>query len=284
MIQNNELALIQNSYLPFFVSDCQKQLDSRMHSHKYTELVMVTSGNASHILNNKNIEIKRGDIFIIKKGISHQYIKCSKDFTLINICYDAKKMLIWHLDLTDIDNYREILYGEFTLNNSYPFISLGDDEFNELVDIAQKLYRESIGFAICKKFSMFHLFMCFISQLLKIYFKNFPQHIKKFNDMSIIITYINTHYREEISIQQLCKIANMSRANFMHKFNLMTGTSPIQYQIQLKINEALNLLHITDKSISEIAYEVGFQDANYFSRQCKKYCGYSPLKYRKLSE
>ena len=89
-------------------------------------------------------------------------------------------------------------------------------------------------------------------------------------------------YDKKISIAKLCSIAGMSKAALMQNFHKATGTTPLQYQLQLKIAEAVILLRSTSKSISEIAMETGFSDTNYFGRQFKRITGSSPGAYRKL--
>ncbi|MEP3932587.1 helix-turn-helix transcriptional regulator, partial [Rhodopirellula bahusiensis] len=56
---------------------------------------------------------------------------------------------------------------------------------------------------------------------------------------------------------------------------------PIKYLIQVRIQEASRLLRSTDRSITDIAFDVGFSDSNYFSRQFRTHLGLSPREYRK---
>ena len=73
----------------------------------------------------------------------------------------------------------------------------------------------------------------------------------------------------------------MSRSALMRLFTHTVGVAPIQYQQQLRISEAMQLLQMTGKSLGEIAFELGFSDSNYFGRQFKKITGSSPNEYRK---
>ena len=73
----------------------------------------------------------------------------------------------------------------------------------------------------------------------------------------------------------------MSKAALMQNFVRASGTTPLQYQLRLRIAEAVILLRSTDKTLGEIAVETGFSDTNYFGRQFKRITGSSPGEYRK---
>jgi transcriptional regulator GlxA family with amidase domain len=86
----------------------------------------------------------------------------------------------------------------------------------------------------------------------------------------------------EIDIDGLAEIAHMSKRSFLRAFHQATGSSPIAWLIELRIQRAANLLRMTRKSITEIAFEVGFNDSNYFTRQFKKVTNLTPGSYRTL--
>ena len=73
----------------------------------------------------------------------------------------------------------------------------------------------------------------------------------------------------------------MSKATLMRNFYRATGTTPLQYQMRLRIAEAAMLLRDTEKTLTDIAFEVGFCDSNYFGRQFKRFAASAPGEYRK---
>ena len=72
----------------------------------------------------------------------------------------------------------------------------------------------------------------------------------------------------------------MSRRSFLRAFQAATGTSPLAWLISQRIHRACQVLRHTDRSITEIAFDVGFNDSNYFTRQFRKVTGFSPRAYR----
>jgi AraC-like DNA-binding protein len=81
-------------------------------------------------------------------------------------------------------------------------------------------------------------------------------------------------------LADLQHIAHMSRSNLMRVFRKATGQTPIEYLLRLRIQKAMELLQNSDLKITEIAFEIGFNDSNYFTRQFKRIQGLSPRDFR----
>ena len=95
-----------------------------------------------------------------------------------------------------------------------------------------------------------------------------------------VIKYVNRHYQENITLEEICKIFSRSRSSISHTFKKETGKSFREYLIQVRLNSAKALLLHSKLSVSEIAFSVGFKDSNYFSNIFKKHIGQSPRKYK----
>jgi len=85
----------------------------------------------------------------------------------------------------------------------------------------------------------------------------------------------------EIDLEALAQSLNMSYSGFRAAFRKATGFSPRQYHLQIRINEAKELLANTSLSAGEIAAHVGFSSPYYFSRIFSKKVGASPTAYRR---
>ena len=96
------------------------------------------------------------------------------------------------------------------------------------------------------------------------------------------IEFINANYKSTITLKQLAGLCFMSENYFHSLFKKEFTVTPNNYILQLRMNEALNLLSNTNLSIKEVARECGYIDAAYFSRTFSKYFGLSPNKYRSL--
>lgn len=95
------------------------------------------------------------------------------------------------------------------------------------------------------------------------------------------IIYLDNHYDENITINQLANISHYSVAQFRRLFHVLMQMSPSDYISTVRINTAKTLLATTNKRISDIAAEVGFFDHAHFIRTFKRRTGLTPAKYRK---
>ena len=103
------------------------------------------------------------------------------------------------------------------------------------------------------------------------------------NALGYIIAYIRANITEKIQVDKLSEKACMSRASFYRAFKREFNISPLDFVLNEKIKKAKQLLAVSDSSITEICYELGFSDLNYFGRQFKKMEGISPSQYRILT-
>ncbi|MBE6731836.1 MAG: helix-turn-helix transcriptional regulator [Ruminococcaceae bacterium] len=112
-----------------------------------------------------------------------------------------------------------------------------------------------------------------------------PQNYKSLNSATVDIVpalqYIDSHFNEDINLNTLSDLCNLSVSRFSHLFKEVTGTSAIQYVNDLRVSKASMYLNTTTLSISAIAQKIGFDDAAYFSRIFRKITGISPSDYRK---
>lgn len=94
-------------------------------------------------------------------------------------------------------------------------------------------------------------------------------------------TYFNNNYNQDINIGKYARSNNISANWLIKKFKEITGISPLQYILNLRMTTAKNLLLYSTNNISEIAIKVGYPNAMYFSRLFTKRFGSSPLNYKK---
>ncbi|MBN1488103.1 MAG: substrate-binding domain-containing protein [Anaerolineae bacterium] len=99
----------------------------------------------------------------------------------------------------------------------------------------------------------------------------------------LAMAYIHEHYTESISRVELAQSVALSEDYLTFCFRKELGITPVTYLNRFRINQAQELLTQTHKSITEIAFEVGFSDSSYFSRIFRREVGMSPTAYRQIS-
>lgn len=87
---------------------------------------------------------------------------------------------------------------------------------------------------------------------------------------------IRTDYRAPLAVARLADEAGMSPSSFHEHFKQITGTTPLQYQKDLRLMEARQLIAMSGLSVSSAAYEVGYESATQFSREYSRKFGGPP--------
>ncbi len=98
--------------------------------------------------------------------------------------------------------------------------------------------------------------------------------------LATVINFIKQHLSQKITVEKLAQIACMSKPLFYRNFKERFGISPIEFVLQQRINLAKELLKNPLLSITDVCYQCGFNNLNYFSKQFKRIEGASPTVWR----
>lgn len=109
------------------------------------------------------------------------------------------------------------------------------------------------------------------------------QNINRDPRIQVVVDYLTPHLNEPFTIQSLSEMAQVSQTSFRRLFKAHTGKSPSDYIRELRMTSAARMLLTSNREIAEIGYQVGFSDANYFSRTFRQVFGVSPHQYRRIS-
>lgn len=100
-------------------------------------------------------------------------------------------------------------------------------------------------------------------------------------DILSLQEYMEHHYAEPLTLAQLAKFVGLGQRTLLRRFRAATGDSPIMYLQRMRIEAARRKLELSDGSIEQIAWQVGYEDTSSFSRLFKKMTAMTPGAYRK---
>lgn len=104
---------------------------------------------------------------------------------------------------------------------------------------------------------------------------------EQFERIKLAVTYLDSNYTENFSVNDLAKMCSFSIATFRRIFVRYKGMSPVEYRNRLRMQKASELLKSGKYTVSEAAEAVGIQDIKYFSKLFKRYTGFNPSFIRK---
>ena len=95
-----------------------------------------------------------------------------------------------------------------------------------------------------------------------------------------VVGYLEQHLSEPITFEKLVEIGRTSPSALRRAFQAAFGCPPMGYLQRLRIQKAMQLLADPAKSVTDVAFEVGYHDSGYFSRAFKQETGVSPKQFR----
>lgn len=103
------------------------------------------------------------------------------------------------------------------------------------------------------------------------------------NRINLILDFIENNLHREITIDELSHVSFLHPNYLIRFFKYHLGVTPMRYINMRKLEQAKHLLLTSQKPIKEICYETGFCDMSHFSKNFKKYTGFSPVQFRQMN-
>ena len=123
-----------------------------------------------------------------------------------------------------------------------------------------------------------------MAALVEMGFNRLPKKSEDYEQVVHVIDYINQHYIEGVTQEELVRLSNMCPTKLKTLFHQFTGNSITDYIVMRKTDHAAHLLSDTDMSVEQIAQATGFRTLNGFTKSFKKQMGVPPSEYRKQIE
>nr|WP_320038416.1 AraC family transcriptional regulator [uncultured Bacteroides sp.] len=103
------------------------------------------------------------------------------------------------------------------------------------------------------------------------------EYLKRVN---VVVDYINNHLDEELDLQKLAEMSNLSTYHFHRIMKAFLGETLGAYIIRVRLETAVRLLRYTDLPVEQIAYSVGYEMPSSLSKSFKQFYDITPLEYR----
>lgn len=275
-----------DSYNPqiLFIIDglCSPEMsvpETSYHCHEdFIELSFVTSGSVDYLIEGEKYTLKKGQVVVSNPGVYHKELFDSN----IN-CREL------HIGLTNLSLFSNIKKN-FIDVGSKNIITLSKYK-DEILKNCFEIIEEQKNHTQTSPFMLKSLVM----KLLILLHRELNEDIANLNSKEFsfksrekkslvesISKYLNENYTDDISLYTLSKNMYLSPVYISKIFKEITGNSPINYLILIRLSKAKELLEDSKLSIKTIAKMVGYNDPYYFSKLYKKYYGISPNKVRKI--
>ncbi|WP_378956695.1 AraC family transcriptional regulator [Pelosinus sp. sgz500959] len=250
------------------------------HWHEEFQILYFEQGEALIHCNSHPYKLKPGNLMIINSNEIHYGETLCQHLVYYIIKVDLNFLLSSHIDFCQTNYITPLLQGLIRFQNH---ITHNDQLSDHIQQIVKEYRQQKTGCELAIKAHLYNILVLLLRHYQQELFKKtmHDRQQKNMHQLRTVLQYVDQHYNENITLNQLANLSNMSSQHFCRVFKNTTGKRPMDYINYLRINKAVTLLSTSDFNISEIAMAVGFDDSNYFSRLFKKYQNISPSAMRK---
>lgn len=235
------------------------------HTHNHAELFYIVGGKGQFLIEDQLYPVNTNHLVIINPNVTHTEVSLNAQ-PLEYIVLGIEGV---ELSITENSN------GQFCILDHFESMDITSCLRNILreMELKQPGYED-----ICQAFMEILIIRLMRSTGLSVPAE--PQNNVGNHHCAAVRRYIDHHFKESLTLDQLAEEAHMNKFYLSHSFKQEYGISPINYMISRRLEESKYLLAETDLSMSQIAQLLGFSSLSYFSQVFHRTQEITPMEYR----
>ncbi len=275
---------IQNIYsIHYFEYMCDFSFPGE--SHDFWEFLCVDKGEVNVLADKKPHVLKKGEIIFHKPNEFHNVNSnglIAPNLVVISFSCASPSMSFFEEKVLQISDSERLLLAQIIQEAKHVFDGRLDDPYQEELIKAKQ-----------PAFAGEQLIRLYLEQLLIQLIRRYTIGIPSQNTLLVksikqkadgelfeqIQKYMETHIRETLTIEQICKNNSIGRSQLQKLFRSKSGYGAIEYFSRLKVDLAKQMIRENHYNFTQIADALGFSSIHYFSRQFKQITGMTPSEY-----
>jgi AraC-like DNA-binding protein len=262
----------------------QDNLESiNWHYHDYYEISFITEGTGKRFVADSMDEFFPGDLVFVAPNIPHTWVVEKEQVTT-----NVRKLEMVYLQFTETTLSKDMLVlSEFT--NAATALKLSESGIRVTGKTLDEASNMLLQMPYSNSFNRYILFLELLdligksNDLIPLASKDYIN--KRFHSdnkrIQTIHEYFMKHYRDEIDLTQIASLVSMAEGSLCRFFKMQMGMTIFEYLNKIKVDFACKLLMNKEISITEVAYDSGFNNLSHFNKQFKSFTGVTPKAYRK---
>ena len=235
------------------------------HTHNHMELFYILGGRGQFLIQDQLYPVDVNNLVIINPNVTH---------TEVSLNAQPLEYVVLGIDGIELQT-SATSNGQFSILDPFESVEISGC----LRNIIREMELKNTGYEdICQAYMEILIIRLMRNTALGI--PSEPHSISTNRQCSAVRRYIDLHFKEALTLDQLAEEGHMNKFYLSHAFKREYGVSPINYMISRRIDESKYLLAETDLSLSQIAQLLGFSSLSYFSQVFHRTQGISPKEYR----
>lgn len=247
------------------------------HYHSSVEMMKVLEGKINLQIGTNYYECSKGDIVFILPSMLHGVSSLTEDAMIQGVVFETSLVNIPVLQFDFSEMFHRNQRIQYIINEK-------DDIYEELCFNIDKILEVYGTFNANARIQIVSRLLLCMGLLIQKFSLEISIHDKNYRKLLPILQYIDKHYTEKIQIAELSKIIHVCDDRMIRLFKEVTGETPVEYILNLRVEHALKLLMEDNLSIAEIAEKTGFGSATYMTRVFKQKLGITPGKYKQKQD
>jgi len=254
------------------------------HWHYDFEFGYVLSGTVDYYINDTHMELNPGDCVFVNSNMLHmsRQVDSRGDAVMFTLTFPVSFLTMSNHCTLYVKYFQPIL--EKQLEGF--IIRSHDKRGRKMRDVLTKLYALEpldFGYELESASMVNQLWMATLQHVFDnhsnlLFHTNSMAHVERAKE---ILSYIHANYNEKITVEHIAAELSISRSECFRSFKRFMNKRPVEYINEYRLQRAAKLLRETEKSLTAIAGECGFENGSYFGKVFKKVHGVSPLLFRK---
>lgn len=244
------------------------------HFHNAYELIKILDGGVTVFIDTNEIPVSKGDMIFIPPRCIHATYSTREDTVTFNVTFEKALIdeAVLPTAIDDILNKDAITQFVFS-SDAYPTLDISTERIRQIYYDGSATYRMDILAGALS------LLSCVINR-----YRPYGEQDDSGIRLRPVLEYIKENSHRKILLSELGDILHVCDDHLIRLFKQYTNKSPGKYILDLRVENAMRLLIDTDRSIADIAAEVGFSSPNYMAKLFKETINLTPNQYRKRKQ
>jgi AraC-like DNA-binding protein/mannose-6-phosphate isomerase-like protein (cupin superfamily) len=273
----------QKEFVRFQVDEGSHFYD-KLHQHPEWQLTLILEGKGQLMVGDYLGRFEPGDIYLLGSNVPHVFRSDEEYFLKTNSIKSVSNTIFFDFEalgkgIWEVEEFLELRLWVNTIKGCYAI----KGEIRELLKNSMLSFGNKSGLEkVLSALGMIRNLqqpgvMGPLNRLIPI--RDYSELEGK--RMGHVMAFILAENHRNISLKEVADTANMSKEAFCRFFKDRTGKTYTEFLNELRIHKSCHLLQETDLSISQIAYQTGFQNLSYFNRAFKKFRRETPKDFRR---
>ena len=247
-----------------------------LHDHSAVEILLTLEGSVTYTVDDIVYQVRKGEVLIIPPDMQHA-LSMGEESSRYLFLFEPEGIL----SMRDIKTLTPYFHRPFHLRDGSEAHVRIRELLLKLKDVYEK--RELMWNTVCYSY-LLRVYAILGQRYLNGVRNRIPDggRIVESEVITASMTYINNHYKQDLSLEDVAEFAGFSRYYFSRSFKKQTGYSFKDYLCQKRLQVAVDLLIRTDKSMKDVALESGFGSVATFNRVFREKKGCTPTQFRAI--